>query len=129
MEKFEFIGSGFAIITAYRFSAFGAHRGKIRFMDVEKTILFILEMQAKHDVTIQAILETQAKHDVTIQAILETQSKHEERFRTLVDVGLSLAASLERLGEETNRRFQETDYKLNTLIDVVDKLVKRNGSR
>ncbi len=95
-------------------------------MDVEKTIQFILE--------------SQAKHEVTIQAILETQIKHEERFRTLVDVGMSLAANLERLGEETdrrfrelseetNRRFQETDYKLNSLIDTIDKLVKRNGSR
>ncbi len=116
-------------MMACGFSALGAHRDRIRFMDVEKTIQFILESQAKHEITIQAILESQARHEATIRTILETQAKHEERFRTLVDVGMSLAVNLERLGEETNRRFQETDYKLNALIDVVDKLVKRNGSR
>ncbi len=91
-------------------------------MDIEKTMRFILE--------------TQAKHEVTTQQILETQAKHEERFITLVDVSMSLAHHGEEtdrrileLSEETNRRFQETDFKLNALIDTVDKLIKRDGSR
>ncbi len=91
-------------------------------MDIEKTMQFILE--------------TQAKHEVTIQQILQTQAQHEQRFSTLVDVCMSLTTNLQRLGEETDRRFRETDErfretdaKLNALIDTVDKLVRRNGSR
>ncbi len=98
-------------------------------MDVEKTMQFILETQAKHEVTIQAILETQAKSD---ERFLRFQQEMGQRFSTLVDVSLSLA----RHGEETDRRIREltdaqasTDDKLNTLIDTVDRLVKRNGSR
>ncbi|MGH9325618.1 MAG: hypothetical protein ACRD2B_02855 [Terriglobia bacterium] len=98
-------------------------------MDVEKTMQFILEMQAKHEVTIQQILETQAQHRTAIRQSDEQfarfREQTEERFRNLVDVCLSLA----RHGEETDRRFRETDYKLNALIDTVDKLIKRNGHR
>ncbi|MGH9406504.1 MAG: hypothetical protein ACRD3D_11800 [Terriglobia bacterium] len=36
---------------------------------------------------------------------------------------------IRELSEETSRRFQDTDHKLNALIDAVDKLIKRNGSR
>lgn len=97
-------------------------------MDVEKTMQFILEMQAKHEVAIQQADERFAS----------LREQTEERFRGMVDVTMSLA----RHGEETNRRINETDrlirelrdsqahtdYKLNALIETVDKLVKRNGS-
>ncbi|MGH9326344.1 MAG: hypothetical protein ACRD2B_06620 [Terriglobia bacterium] len=102
-------------------------------MDVEKTMQFIVEIQAKHDATLQQILETQARHD---ERFLRFQEQTEERFRTLVDVSMSLTHNLQALSEETDRRFRETDerfretdYKLNALIDVVEKLVKRNGSK
>ncbi|MGH9327256.1 MAG: hypothetical protein ACRD2B_11325 [Terriglobia bacterium] len=89
-------------------------------MDVEKTIQFILETQAKHEIALQQSDERFAHF----------REETEERFRSLVDVCMSLT----RHGEETDRRFRETDerfretdYKLNALIDAVDKLVKRNG--
>ena len=93
---------------------------------------FILEMQAKHEVWLQRHQEAITRIDAAIEA-------NTSRLGQLVDVSLSLA----RHGEETDRRFKETDrlirelreaqvstdYKLNALIDTVDKLVKRNGSR
>lgn len=111
----------------------GVHRARIPCMDIEKTMQFILETQAKHETAIQQSDERFARF----------REQTEERFRGLVDVSMSLAANLQALGEETNRRFQETgqlirelreiqagtDYKLNALIDTVDKLIKHNGSR
>ncbi|MGH9355637.1 MAG: hypothetical protein ACRD10_05855 [Terriglobia bacterium] len=47
--------------------------------------------------------------------------------RSLMEVNVSLTHNLQVLGEETDRRFQGTDYKLNALIATVDKLAKRNG--
>ncbi len=98
----------------------------MRFMDTEKTIQFILEMQAKHEIAIQQWDER----------FLRFQQEVGQRFSTLVDVSMSLARHgeetdrrIRELSEETNRRFQETDFKLNALIDTVDKLIKRNGSR
>lgn len=97
-------------------------------MDIEKTIQFILDMQAKHEAALQ---------------------RTDERIKTLVDVSLSLAHNLETLSQETDRRFRETDqrfretderfreteqrfretdFKLNALIETVDKLVRRNGA-
>lgn len=106
-------------------------------MDVEKTMQFILEMQAKHEAM-------QAKHEIAIQQSNERVARIERLMETnttrigqLVDVSLSLA----RHGEESDRRIAEndrlikelteaqarTDYKLNALIDTVDKIVRRNG--
>lgn len=102
----------------------------------------MLDMQAKHDAAIQEILAAQtrleiaqAKHEIAMQ-------QTDGRIKSLVDVCMSLAhhgeetdRRIRELSEETNRRFQEvsqrfqeTDYKLNALIDTVDKLTKRNGS-
>ncbi|HEX5483440.1 MAG TPA: hypothetical protein VFZ08_12520 [Terriglobia bacterium] len=102
-------------------------RGRILLMDVEKTIQFILDMQAKHEAVIQQADERFANF----------REQTEERFRGLVDVSMSLASHLQTLThsvEETNTSVRElreaqasTDYKLNALIETVDKLVKRNG--
>lgn len=111
-------------------------------MDTEKTMQFILETQAKHEIAIQQWDER----------FLKFQQETGQRFATLVDVSISLANTLQTLGEETDRRIKElaeahhklaqaqtrlaeaqtnfatqTEYKLNALIGTVDKLVKRNG--
>lgn len=97
-------------------------------MDTEKTMQFILETQAKHEIAIQQWDER----------FLKFQQETGQRFTTLVDVSISLANTLQGLGEETDRRIKElaeahnklaveTEYKLNALIGTVDKLVKRNG--
>ena len=67
--------------------------------------------------------------------------ENRQNIARLVDVCMSLAnhgeetdRRLRELGQETDRRFRElrdaqvqTDERLNVLVDVVDKLVKRNG--
>lgn len=99
-------------------------------MDIEQTMKFILEMQAKHEGSIQQNNEAISR----LERLVETNA---HRVSQLVDVSMSLA----RHGEETDRRLRETDrlinelrdaqartdYKLNALIDTVDKLVRRNG--
>jgi endonuclease III len=91
-------------------------------MDIEKTMQFILETQAKHEIAIQQWDER----------FLKFQQEVGQRFSTLVDVSLSLA----RHGEETDRRIREltdaqasTDGKINALIGTVEKLIKREGGR
>ena len=105
-------------------------------MDVEKTMQFILEMHARHEATIQQILEAQGRHEAAMQRLDERLNRvsalseaNTTRISQLVDVCMSLAANLEKVGEETDRRFRDTDYKLNALIETVDKLIRRNGSQ
>ncbi|MGH9430382.1 MAG: hypothetical protein ACRD3T_02445 [Terriglobia bacterium] len=93
-------------------------------MDIEKTMQFILETQAKLEASAQ-------KHDEQIAENARQIQANTGMIRQLVDVSLSLAHH----GEETDRRIGElteaqtrTDYKLNVLIDAVDKIVRRNGS-
>lgn len=99
-------------------------------MDIEQTMKFILEMQAKHELAIQKSDERMAKSDERMAKSDERMVKTDERIAGLVDVCFSLA----RHGEETDRRIRELrdaqaqgEYKLNALIDTVDKLVRRNG--
>ena len=101
--------------------------------DLEKFRKFMVEQQAQFWADLRAMDERQTRFDAEMK---EFRRETETRLRTLVDVSLSLA----RHGEETDRRIRElaeahaklaaeTEYKLNALIDTVDKLVKRNGSR
>lgn len=100
-------------------------------MDVEQTMRFILDTQAKIDAAVQM-------HDERIARIEAAIEANTSRITQLVDVTLSLAhhaeetdRRLRQLGEETDRRIrelgQDTDYRLNSLIKTVDKLVQRNG--
>lgn len=85
----------------------------------------------------QFIIEQQAKFTVDIQKLQERQEATTAMIRQLVDVSMSLAHH----GEETDRRIKElttahkelteaqvhTDRRLDALIDVVDKIIHRNG--
>ena len=90
----------------------------------EARMNFIIEQQAQFTADMQLLKERQdqAQHEVdTIRGMM----------RQLVDVTMSLAHH----AEETDRRIREiaesgahTDRRLDALIDVVDKLARRNGS-
>jgi len=109
----------------------------VRGMDIENTMRFILDMQAKHEAAIQRHDEAMARHDAAIgqhdAAILRIDGAMEANtagIRQLVDVCLSLAHSVEQTNasvnelRETLREAQAaTDYKLSALIDTVEKLV------
>jgi chromosome segregation ATPase len=94
-------------------------------IDFESWKDLMAEQQAQFWADLRAIEAQQA----------ETAKRSEEdrqNIARLVDVCMSLANH----GEETDRRIRElrdaqaeTGQRLNALIDVVDKLVKRNGSR
>ncbi len=103
--------------------------------NVESRMNFIIEQQAQFAANIQILKERQADALRMIEA-------NSGAIRQLVDVTMSLA----RHAEETDRRLQETDRRLgarieqlvesgahtdrrlDALIDVVDKLARRNGS-
>lgn len=113
-------------------------RGYNGFMDVEKTIQFILEMQAKHEAWLQKHEESIVRIEASVERIGAGVEANTARMGQLVDVSLSLAHH----GEEVDRRMEETgrlikelrdaqahsDYRLNALIDAVEKLIRRNGS-
>ncbi|MGH9470374.1 MAG: hypothetical protein ACRD1N_08550 [Terriglobia bacterium] len=112
-------------------------------MDVERTIQFILEMQAKHEVFLQKHEEAMQRHEQAMQrhdeAITRIDAAVEAntgRIAQLVDVCMSLANNMEngfRAVREEFRQLREvqssTEYKLNALIDTVDKLVRNGGRR
>jgi chromosome segregation ATPase len=103
--------------------------------DLERFRKFMIEQQAQFWADLRASEERHQRHEREMKEfdrrLKEFREETENRFRALVDVTMSLARHVEELthhGEETDRRFRETDYKLNALIDTVDKLVRRNGS-
>ncbi len=101
---------------------------------IESRMNFIIEQQAQFAVDIQLLKERQADTLRLVEA-------NTGMIRQLVDVTMSLAhhgeetdRRIRALGEETDRRIRElaasgahTDRRLDALIDVVDKLARRNG--
>ncbi len=98
--------------------------------NIESRMNFIIEQQAQFAGDIQLLKERQADTLRLVEA-------NTGMIRQLVDVTMSLAHH----GEETDRRMQETDRRirelaesgahtdrrLDALIDVVNKLARRNG--
>jgi len=98
-------------------------------MDVEKTMEFILSVQARLEASVQEHHERLAKIDGQI-------AKLEASVATVTDLVGRLAQAEIRLAERTAAGFQElrelhadTESKLNALIETVDKLVRHNGHR
>jgi hypothetical protein len=91
-------------------------------MDIEETVEFILGVQARLEASVQ-------KHDEQIATLGSSVA-------TLTDLVGRLAQAEIRLTERMAAGFQElrelqanTEYKLNALIDTVDRLVRRNGHK
>ncbi len=112
-------------------------------MDIEKTMEFILNTQAK----IEAMGQQNAERIAELQALAkgheERLAKLESSMGTVTDlVGrlaqaeIQLAERVDGLTERMEVGFRElkeiqagTEYKLNALIETVDKLVRRNGHK
>ncbi len=102
--------------------------------NLESRMNFIIEQQAQFTADIQLLKDRQADTMRLVEA-------NTGMIRQLVDVTKSLAhhagetdLRLRQLGEGTDRRLRElaesgahTDRRLDALIDVVDKLARRNG--
>jgi uncharacterized protein YoxC len=90
-------------------------------MDMEQTVEFILSAQAKLEASVQ-------KHDEQISELRSSVA-------TLSDLVGRLAQAEIRLVERMTSGFQEvkeiqahTEFKLNALIETVDKLIRKNGT-
>jgi L-lactate utilization protein LutB len=87
-------------------------------MDVEKTMEFILDMQAKNE-------ERWAKADRRMDRL-------ERLVERLARSGLSLRSDVQELKKfrrRTEQNLAEITEKLDALIDVVDKSIRRNGRK
>jgi uncharacterized coiled-coil protein SlyX len=93
-------------------------------MDIDKTMQFILDTQARLEATA-------SQHDERLARLETSLARLETSVSTLTDLVGHLAQAEIRLVERMDRLAESqahTDQRLNILIDVVDKLVHRNGS-
>ena len=107
-------------------------------MDVERTMQFILEQQAKHEVWLQEMREAFRHNDGMIRKLVEAQTRqleiltsHQAQIGQLTKSQLQTDKSIVSLKELINALAEQgrhTDERLNALIKVVDDLIRRNGS-
>lgn len=103
-------------------------------MDIEKTMQFILDVQARLEASAAAHDERLARLEASAQGHAERLMKLESSVTTVTDLIGRLAPAEIRLAESMTGGFQDlralhadTEYKLNALIDTVDKKTRRNG--
>ncbi len=99
-------------------------------MDIEKTMQFMLDMQAKHEAWLQKHEEAFTRIDAALEAGAARAAKLESSIATLTDLVGRVAQAEIRLGEQILDLKQvqaASEYKLNALIETVDKLARRNG--
>ena len=93
-------------------------------MDVERTMEFILNAQAKAEVEMAAMREHQAKAEVEMAAMREHQTKAEAKaerqmaaIRTLIRAGMKMIAKNDQLIRELAKAQKVTETKLQSLLD------------
>ena len=93
-------------------------------MDVEKTMQFILDTQAR----LEAVA---GQHEERLTRLEMNLTRLEAQVAGVTDLVGRLAQAELRLVERMNELTvsqAHTDQRLDTLVDIVDKLVRRNGS-
>jgi peptidoglycan hydrolase CwlO-like protein len=93
-------------------------------MDIERTMQFILDAQAR----LQA---TASQHDEHLAKLETSVSTLTDLVGRLAQAEIRLVERMDRLTERMDRLAESqahTDQRLDVLIDVVDKIVRRNGS-
>ena len=104
-------------------------------MDIEKTMRFMLEMQAKHESWLQKHEEAIARLEssmATATDLIGRLAQAETRLAEHMESGFrelreAQAAGMKEFREERREVQASTNYKLNALIDTVDKIVRKNG--
>ncbi|MGH9543543.1 MAG: hypothetical protein ACRD2H_16890 [Terriglobales bacterium] len=117
-------------------------------MDVERTMQFILDAQARQAASLQAhaaFLQEHAanlqkhdavmqKHAATLQVHAEALRKNDQQIATITDLfgrlakaELRLVDDVRSLRRDAEARMNALDERLNILIDTADKLIRRNG--
>ncbi len=89
-------------------------------MDVEKTMEFILNVQARLEAMAQGHEERLAKLESSMASVTDLVGRLAQAEITLAE---RMAAGFQELREIQ----AATEYKLNALIDTVGKLVRGNG--
>ncbi len=101
----------------------------------ERRMNFIVEQSAKHAVSIQQL-------DERMDRVEKQQEVNVGMIRQLVEVAMSLTNHIQETDERLGKRIDElgermaelaesqahSDRRLDSLIDVVDKLARRNGN-
>jgi hypothetical protein len=112
-------------------------------MDIEKTMQFILGVQARLEASVQGHDERLARLEASAQGHEDRIAKLESSVATVTDLVGRVAQAETRLAERMQTGFQgfeagfqqlreiqaSTEHKLNALIDAVDKLVRRDGHK
>ena len=78
---------------------------------------FIVEQQAQFAVRIDKLLESQAQSEVRIDKVVESQATLTASLLRVVEIVEDLAEAQKK----TELRLQQTDERLNVLINVVEK--------
>ena len=89
-------------------------------MDIERTMQFIVEQQARHEASVQ-------KHDEQIAALTASVQKHGEQIATLADLVGRLAQAEIRLVERMNgheTRLQSLETKMTQFLDRMDRFIQ-----
>ncbi|HET9179391.1 MAG TPA: hypothetical protein VFQ24_13625 [Terriglobia bacterium] len=108
---------------------------------MEKAMQFMLDMQAKHEGWLQRHEEAMKRHeeainriDAALEAGAARAAQLDSSVATVTDLVGRLAQTEIRLAERMESGFRDlrdaqaaSEYKLNALIETVDKLVRRNG--
>ncbi len=103
-------------------------------MDLEKAMQFVVEQLGRLETAAAKHDEQIAQNAVQIEKNTTQIAQNTAQIASVTDLIGRLAQSEIVLTERMDKGFQElreilaqTDYKLNALIDTVDKLVRRNG--
>ncbi|MGH9541669.1 MAG: hypothetical protein ACRD2H_07280 [Terriglobales bacterium] len=111
-------------------------------MDVERTMQFILDMQAKQAVSLEAFqasqaaafAEFQAKQAASLEEHRGWLQRHDAQIAEITGLIARLAQAelrlVERIGDMrrvSEERNAALDKKLGFLLDIADKTIRRNG--
>jgi uncharacterized protein (DUF3084 family) len=94
--------------------------GYNRLMDIEQTMQFILDMQAKHEAAVQ-------KHDEQIAALTASMQKHDEEIATLTNLIGRLAQAEIRLVEQMQgheARLGSLETKMTLFLERMDQFIQ-----
>jgi nanoRNase/pAp phosphatase (c-di-AMP/oligoRNAs hydrolase) len=108
-------------------------------MDVERTIEFILHSQAKAEARADRADQRMDRAEQRMDRLERALAQNIRVVKGLVRAGVSLRSDMremqrwraasEKFRAQTERNLAEITGKLDALIDIVDKSLRRNGGR
>lgn len=96
-------------------------------MDIEKTMEFILSTQARVEISIEELKSLAGGHEERIARLESSMATATDLIGRLAQAEIHLAERMESGFRELREAQASTDYKLNALIETVDKIVRKNG--